>query len=174
VAALCGELLLCEVGPSVRDHLRQRFAAIPNIKVLSPEDVERLPDAALDLIVANSIAQYLSSDELDRLLTLWRRLLAPGGTLVIADVIPPDTSLVTDTIALVRYAARNRSLMEALFGMARTWFSPYRKMRSTLGLSRYGEAEFLGRLRAKGFAAERLSSNLEHNRSRMTFRARPR
>ena len=46
-------------------------------------------------------------------------------------------------------------------------------MRGELGLSRYTEAEFLGRLRAAGFSGERLARNVEHNPSRMTFRARP-
>ena len=66
-----------------------RFAGNPKIKVIAPEDVERLPDASLDLVFANSLVQYLTAAELDRMLALWRRLLAPGGTLIVADVIPP-------------------------------------------------------------------------------------
>ena len=89
VAARAGELLLCDSAATVRASIAARFAGNPKIKVIAPEDVERLPDARLDLIFANSLVQYLTADELDRMLALWRRLLAPGGVLIVADVIPP-------------------------------------------------------------------------------------
>ncbi len=173
VAAAAADLVLCEAAPSVRAKLRQRFGSNDKIKVLAPEEVERLPDASLDLVVANSLVQYLTSGELDRLLATWRRLLAPGGALIVADVIPPGAGVLTDTVALLRYAARNGFLTAAMVGLARTSFSRYRRMRAKLGISCYGEAEFTAKLAANGFAAERLPFNLEHNPARMTFRARP-
>lgn len=171
VAAHCRQLLLCESAARVRMNLEQRFAANANIQVLSPEDVERMPEASLDLIVANSVVQYLSRDELERLLKLWRRLLAPGRTLVVGDVIPPNVSAVSDVAALLRYAAKHGFLGAALFGLLRTAVSPYRKLRAQLGIACYTEQEFLALLSAAGFRPERLPVNLEHNPSRMTFRA---
>src|SRR4051794_22248741 len=53
VAAVAGDVLLCDSAPSVRAAMAARFAANPRIRVVSPEDVESLPDAGLDLIVAN-------------------------------------------------------------------------------------------------------------------------
>ncbi len=172
VANAARSLYLCDAAPSVRAAIATRFAAEPKIKVLTPEDVERLPDASFDLIVANSLVQYLNADELTRALALWRRLLAPGGALIVADIIPPDLGPASDVIALMRYAAANGFLLAALVGLARTALSPYRRLRNELGIARYGEAEFLQRLRTAGFAAQRLSRNLEHNPARMTFRAR--
>ena len=74
---------------------------------------------------------------------------------------------------VLRYAARHGFLLAALIGLARTTASPYRKLRSRLGVSRYTEAEFAQKLAAAGFTAERLHRNLEHNQARMAFRARP-
>ena len=59
VAAKCGGLFLCEAAPTVRGRVAERFRDNAKIRVLTPEDVERLPDACLDLVVANSLAQYL-------------------------------------------------------------------------------------------------------------------
>lgn len=173
VAAAAAELVLCESARSVRAKLIQRFGDNNKIKVLAPEEVEQLPEASLDLIIANSLVQYLTSAQLDRLLAVWRRLLAPSGALIVADVIPPGVGVLTDTVALLRYAARSRFLVAAVIGLARTIFSPYRRMRATLGISCYGEAEFMAKLAASGFAAERLPFNMEHNPARMTFRATP-
>ena len=172
VAANAAELVLCESAPSVRAKLSRRFADISNIRVLAPDQVERLPDASVDLLVANSLVQYIAPAEFDRLLAVWRRLLAPGGALIVADVIRPGVGVITDTVALLRYAARNGFLVAAILGIARTVFSGYRRLRAELGISCYGEAEFMGKLAAAGFTAERLPFNLEHNPARMTFRAR--
>jgi SAM-dependent methyltransferase len=172
VAARAGELLLCDSAASVRTSIAARFAGNPKIKVIAPEDVERLPDTRLDLIFANSLVQYLTADELDRMLALWRRLLGPGGVLIVADVIPPNVGALSDGLALLRYAAANGFLGAALVGLTRTALSRYRRLRNELGIARYGEAEFLQKLRAAGFSAERLPKNVEHNPARMTFQAR--
>ena len=148
VAARARELYLCDAATSVRAANAARFAANPKIKVLTPEEVERLPDASLDLVFANSLVQYLTQAELERTLALWRRLLAPGGTLIVADVIPPHVGALSDGLALLRYAAANGFLRDALIGLARTALSRYRRMRGELGFARYTEAEFLDRLRA--------------------------
>jgi SAM-dependent methyltransferase len=171
VAARAGELLLCDSAATVRASITGRFVGNPKIKVIAPEDVERLPDARLDLIFANSLVQYLTADELGRMLALWRRLLAPGGGLIVADVIPPEVDALSDGLALLRYAAANGFLGAALVGLTRTALSRYRRLRNELGIARYSEADFLQKLRAAGFSAERMPKNVEHNPARMTFRA---
>jgi SAM-dependent methyltransferase len=172
VAARARELYLCDAAASVRAANAARFAADPRIKVIAPEEVERMADGSLDLVFANSLVQYLTAAELDRTLALWRRLLAPGGVLIVADVIPPDVGPLSDGIALLRYATAHGFLIAALVGLTRTALSPYRRLRNALGIARYTQADFLDRLRGAGFAGERLARNVEHNPARMTFRAR--
>ncbi|MGJ8498509.1 hypothetical protein, partial [Glaesserella parasuis] len=77
-----------------------------NVAVVSPEEVEALPEATLDLVVANSLIQYLSRDELAALLVTWREKLRPGGKLVVADILPPDVSPLTDASQLLAFAWR--------------------------------------------------------------------
>jgi len=172
VANRAREVLLCDAAASVRAVIAARFVDNPKIKVLAPEEVEHLPDRSLDLIFANSLVQYLTETELDRMLALWRRLLAPGGVLIVADVIPPSVGPLSDGLALIRYAAANGFLGAALLGLTRTALSRYTRLRGELGIARYDEAAFLAKLRIAGFAAERLARNVEHNPARMTFHAR--
>jgi SAM-dependent methyltransferase len=171
VALAAAEVLLCESASTVRARLTTRFAGESRIKVLAPEDLEQHPDESLDLVVANSMVQYLSDVELNRVLALWRRLLAPAGVLVVGDVIPPNVGALNDVLALLRYAARNGFFLAAVSGLFRTLFSPYRRLRSRLGIATYRATEFLDKLSAAGFTGERLPFNLEHNPARMTFRA---
>jgi SAM-dependent methyltransferase len=169
VAAAARRLILSDGAPAVREKIAARFAGNAGIAVLSPAEVAALPAGSTDVIVLNSVAQYLKRAELDALLALFKRLLAPGGRLVVGDVIPPHTSAVTEVMALMRLAWRNGFVGPALLGLVRTAFSNYRALRSELGLAHYSEAEMLAVLTQAGFAAQRRYPNIEHNQERMTF-----
>jgi SAM-dependent methyltransferase len=173
VAAAARKLILVEAAPNVRASLAARFKDGRAIEVMSPEAMRSLPDRSVDLAVMNSVAQYLKSSELSALLVLFRRLLRPAGLLVVGDVVPPHTSLLTDTMALLNFAAANGFLIAALRGLVRTALSDYRQLRSRLGLSRYDEAAMIGKLEQAGFLAARAETNIGHNQTRMTFVARP-
>jgi SAM-dependent methyltransferase len=173
VAAACAELLLCDGAPSVRAGLAARFAGDGNIRVLAPDAVERLPQSSLDFIVLHSVAQYLTTAELQSLLGTFRRLIAPGGTLLVSDIIPPQLSAAADVEALLRFAATNGFLLAALGGLARTLFSDYRRLRARYGLTHYGEADMLRTLAAAGFTGERAAKNIGHSQARLAFVARP-
>jgi ubiquinone/menaquinone biosynthesis C-methylase UbiE len=173
VAAHCRQLYLCEAAPGVRQALAERVKDIANIQVLDPSAAEALPDRSLDLVVANSLVQYLTRDQLIALLGLWRRKLKPSGTLIVADVIPPDISPLTDAAALLRFAWTGGFLLAAVAGLVRTALSDYRTVRSQLGLSTYSQADFLALLFEQGFIADRVNPNFGHNQGRMTFRAGP-
>jgi len=174
VAAAAGEVLLCDGAPQLRSRVAARFAANAKIRVLAPEDVARLPDRSLDLIVLHSVAQYLTADEAGALLAMFHRLLQAGGALVVSDVIPPHVPAITDALALVRFGAANGFLLAALGGLIRTPLSDYWRLRTRLGLTRYTERAMIEKLAAAGFAAHRLSKNIGHNQARMAFLARPR
>lgn len=173
VAARVGRLLLCDGADLVRQRLRERFAGDARISVLAPEDVAALPDASLDLVVVNSLLQYLSRAELAGLLDLWRTKLKPQGALVLADVLPTDLGPATDALALLGFAFRGGFLTAAVTGLVRTALSDYRKLRAALGLTHYDEADLVAMLREHSFAATRRRPNLGHNDARMTFIARP-
>jgi SAM-dependent methyltransferase len=172
VARRCTRLCLSDAAPAVRLGLKQRFAHQPGIAVLAPDAVEAQPDGTFDLIVANSLVQYLTLDELHGLLATWKAKLAPDGTLVVADVIPRSVGPLTDAAALISFAWKGGFLGAALAGLVRTALSDYRKLRGTLGLAQYDADEFAAILAQAGFTAARRPANIGHNQARMTFVAR--
>src|SRR5262245_25409756 len=64
VAAVANEVILSDSAPTVRAAMAARFSGNPRIKVMSPDEVAALPDKSLDLIVMNSVVQYLSGEDL--------------------------------------------------------------------------------------------------------------
>ena len=173
-AAACGELLLCDGAPNVRAGIAARFAGNTKIRALAPEDVERLGDRSLDLIVLHSVVQYLTGEQAQALFALFHRLLRPDGLLLVSDIIPPQVAASTDVATLLRFAAANGFLLAALLGIARTLFSHYWWLRVRIGLTHYSEAEMIDKLGAAGFTARRGARNMGHDQARMAFLARPR
>lgn len=171
VAEPLARLFLCEAAPNTRLQLAVRFAGNGKIAVRRPEDIASMPDRSFDVIVMHSVAQYLPARELDGLLKLFRRLLRPGGLLVLGDVVPRRLPAPADALALLRFGRRGGFFLAALHGLARTYFSNYWQLRKALGLTRYDAGEIATKLEAAGFSAERARSNIGHNGGRMTFLA---
>jgi len=172
VADACGMLILAEPAPGVRGRLIARFAPNTKIRVRSLDDLRNMQEKSVDLAVMNSVAQYMTPDELDFAFAVIRRLLKPGGRLVLGDILRPQVGMGRDVLALLRFAASQGFLKDALIGLLSTALSDYRQLRSRVGLQRYSESEMIAKLRAGGFAASRAHVNIGHNPWRMTFVAR--
>src|SRR6187397_2766744 len=155
VAAACGKLILAEPAPGVRGRLIARFAPNTRIRVRSLDDVRKMHERTIDLVVMNSVAQYMTPDELDAALAVIKRLLKPSGRLVLGDILHPSVGMGGDVMALLRFAAKHGFLKDALIGLVSTALSDYRQLRSKVGLTRYSEAEMVAKLAACGFTAAR-------------------
>ena len=169
VAEVCGQLILAEPAPGVRGRLIARFAPYTKIKVRSLDDIRKMAENSVDLVVMNSVAQYMTAAELDFAFSVIRKVLKPSGRFVLGDVLRPEVGMLTDVFALLRFGARHGFLKDALWGLAATAVSDYRQLRTRVGLARYGEAEMIEKLAKAGFSAARAGQNIGHNPWRMTF-----
>lgn len=174
IARRCGELVLYDAVPAVQSRLADRFGKVAGIRVLFDADWRTLPARSVDVIIFNSVAQYLKRDELAALLDEFRKALHPQGEVLLADIIPPDAGMLPDVLSLLRSGWQHGFLLAAGAGLVRTFFSEYRRVRQRAGFSTYTSAEFLELLTAHGFDAERLPVNIGFSGQRMAFRARPR
>jgi len=171
VADACGKLYLAEPAPGVRGRLIARFAPNTKIRVRSLEDLRKMDDA-VDLVIMNSVAQYMTPEELDAAFAVMRRLLKPAGRLVLGDILLPQVGMFRDVVALLKFARAHGFLRDAVYGLASTALSDYRQLRTRIGLQRYRENEMIEKLARAGFTAVRAPKNIGHNPWRMTFVAR--
>lgn len=169
VAGRVARLCLYDAAPNVQKKLREKFVQNSRIEVLSSQGLEALPDASLDLIIVNSLLQYLTLAELEHLLDFWHAKLKVGGKLVLADIIPPDVGPLTDVKALLAFAWQGGFLFAALCGLVATFFSDYRKLRGTLGLTHFTAQEVATLAAAHQIVVERAARNIGHNQARMCF-----
>jgi ubiquinone/menaquinone biosynthesis C-methylase UbiE len=169
VADACGMLILAEPAPGVRGRLIARFAPNTKIRVRSLEELRNMPEGSIDLVVMNSVAQYMKPEELDVAFAVIRRLLKPNGRLVLGDILRPEVGMFRDVLALLMFASRHGFLGDALVGLIKTALSDYRELRTKVGLQRYSEQDMLAKLKKAGLSAVRAPKNIGHNRWRMTF-----
>lgn len=169
VANACAQLYLAEPAPGVRGRLVARFASDTRIRVRSLDELKNMQADSIDLVVMNSVAQYMTPQELDSAFDVIHRLLKPTGRFVLGDILRPEVGMAKDVVALLRFAAVHGFLHDALVGLASTALSDYRQLRTKIGLQRYREDEMIKKLAAAGFSATRAPRNIGHNPWRMTF-----
>ncbi|ERF83244.1 methyltransferase domain-containing protein [Bradyrhizobium viridifuturi] len=169
VANACAQLYLAEPAPGVRGRLVARFASDTRIRVRSLDELKNMQADSIDLVVMNSVAQYMTPQELDTAFDVIHRLLKPSGRFVLGDILRPEVGMGRDVIALLRFAATHGFLRDALVGLASTALSDYRQLRTRIGLQRYREDEMIAKFAAAGFTATRAPRNIGHNPWRMTF-----
>ena len=173
VARSSGLLYLYDAAPNVQERLRLRFGRNEKIVVLTTTALEAMNDHSVDLVIANSVVQYLTHAEFENMLDMARRKLKSDGRLIVADVIPPDASAIDDVRALLSFAWQGGFLIPAFIGLVATFFSDYRKLREQLGLTRYAQQDIETLFAAHGFNAKRAPDNIGHNQTRMMFVATP-
>ena len=172
VAQSCQTLLLYDRADSTRSRLLSNYADSPKIRVLDDAELGAVPPASVDLIIVNSVVQYLDRRQFCDALRLFHRLLKSDGGLLLGDIIAPDTPLIGHVTTFLRFAWQNGFFVAACIGLARNFVSPYRKLRRDAGYACYTQVQMLGLLDDNGFAGERLESNIAVSQLRSSYLAR--
>jgi len=172
LAQTCRTLLLYDRADSTRRRLLSNYAGSPKIRVLGDAELGAVAPASVDLIIVNSVVQYLDRCQFVDALRLFQRLLKSDGKLLLGDIIAPDTPLVGHVTTFLEFAWQNGFFVAAVIGLARNFVSPYRKLRRDAGYACYTEMQMLGLLDDNGFVGERLASNIAVSQLRSSYLAR--
>lgn len=172
IAARVAHLTLSDGSARVRDQLAARFGGLGNVTVATPEQQDPATGRVYDLVIVNSVLQYVEPAAAGPLLASLARALAPDGRVLVGDIIPPDLSAAIDAWELIAFAARDGFLLAALAGLVRTAVSDYAKIRAKFGLTRYSAADFEQLAAESGLVAELLPRNVGHNQHRLAFLVR--
>jgi len=93
------ELWLADPSAALCEHARALTAELPGVRVVELTDssaLDALPRGAFELVVVNSVLQYVPSEETPALLARLGERLAPGGRLVVSDLVPRRASLLPE------------------------------------------------------------------------------
>jgi len=143
MAAECERIYLYDPADVVRARLRERYKDHRRIVVIGGDQVNGLPSECLDLILINSVFQYLTQEQLVTALLDLRRLLKPVGRFLIGDLIAPCTAMWQHVRIFLTFAYREGFLMSAIAGLVGTFLPSYNSLKRQHDLSEYSEAELL-------------------------------
>lgn len=133
------EAVGADVAPALLGLARARLRPRANVALVgldpaAPGDLAPLGTARFTLVVVHSVVQYLPDAEaVDALLRAVRGVVVPGARVLVSDV-PRGGGRVADVVGLLRGAARQGRLREALGRVLRLRRSSYADARARLGL----------------------------------------
>jgi ubiquinone/menaquinone biosynthesis C-methylase UbiE len=127
--------------------------------------------ACVDLILINSVIQYISRVELSAALRDLQHLLKPDGRFLIGDVIAPGTPLWRHVIVFLSFAYREGFLVPGMIGLVRNFLPSYKSLARKQGLSNYSEADLLSIFERSGLRGERLPRNISVSPIRASYLA---
>ena len=159
-----------DASSPMRLNTTGRTARLPNVRL---SDLSGMPErrplaherSAFDVILVNSVVQYITRDATSAWLVRWREMLAPGGTLVLSDLILPDQKGLSDLIDVARLGRRLGSPLAA------TWHAfgnpvRYWRTRRRAPLTCLDPEELDGMAAHAGLSMAVLPRNLTHFRTR--------
>lgn len=167
LAAVVPELWAWDAAASMRAHASARLAAWPNARVVQAGalDVETTP--RFDLILVNSVIQYMPPALLGEHMRLWARLLERGGRVLLSDLPQAGASGWGELVELLRFARREGFLGSAIAGgLAEA--RRYGRMRRQRPLHAHSPEAIAGLADAAGLRARRLPQSLTYRSGRIT------
>jgi cyclopropane fatty-acyl-phospholipid synthase-like methyltransferase len=163
-----GRILLWDAAPAARETARARIASVRNAELIDLPGSGSTFEHAFDLIVANSVVQYMSASELETWIRRWADLMAPGGAIVLSDIPAGDSHFRGEMVEFLWFALRQGVLLQALAHGFRD-IARYRAARTARPLLRADRAMLERVAAAAGLNAEWLPVNLTFRRSRLTL-----
>jgi 2-polyprenyl-3-methyl-5-hydroxy-6-metoxy-1,4-benzoquinol methylase len=135
------------------------------IDAASSEDFQVQTD--FDLILVNSVLQYMSSDEFSTWLMKWRSLLKPEGKIIISDIIPHKVSPLLDLTSLLFFCLRKGIIIQAVkegYRMLNDWL----RTKNVLPLQYYSREDIGQNAEDAGFVVRLYDRNLTYRQSRFS------
>jgi len=161
-------LFLWDSSANMRQRARMNTAHHENVRFLDFSDsVSTQLNERFDLILVNSVVQYMAPDEFSHWLKRWKNMLSPGGRLLISDIIPLKSQYVFDLWDFFAFCVRKGLVLPAL-RVILSEYMRYQKVKGTRSLRPMGRDELIHKAAALGCRVEFLSRNLSHLGGRYT------
>jgi protein-L-isoaspartate O-methyltransferase len=168
LALRVAELYAFDASDHMQRLAQRRLASHANVRFLAPPGATPWPAGLrFDLILVNSVVQYMPLDELQEWLARWRAMLAPGGRLVLSDLLTQNVDPLREVVELLVLSARRGCLVSVL-RKALGELRQYTKTRRVRPLSQIDFGDLRERAGRHGLAVDVLSSNLTYKKARAT------
>lgn len=168
LAPRVAELGVWDAAANMRSRTLARLGDTPNVLFVDLS-AGRLDDRvpAFDVVLVNSVVQYMTEADVVDWLTKWRDMTGPGGRIIVSDIIRPDYAFLPDLMAFIKVCFRKGILLDSLVGGMRE-IGKYGSLKASKPLLRIAEDTVRSFETRTGLAVEILDENLTYHRGRFT------
>lgn len=168
ISSRVAELMVWDSAANMRSIAYARLSGIDNVGFvdLSDSSVD-MPAGEFDFILVNSVIQYMTFDELSVWTRSWKAMLAPGGRLVISDIMTDKYSFVRDLFAFLAVCRRNGVLMRSILAGIRA-IGDYSAVKASRPLLRLDAAQISTIAGGADLDVTILPENLTYHYGRIT------
>ena len=161
------KISLWDISATMQRLALSHTAGCPNVTFLDLSDF-RGPEVrqTFDLILVNSVIQYMELGDLSLWLSRWRQMLREHGKVIISDIITPDGNPFRDLGDILQFWLRN-GIASAFMGLI-PMLIRYRQAHQLRPLLRMEKETLTGLSGDAGFKIEFQPNNLTHFRTRNT------
>jgi len=167
LAPCVGKLLLWDTSVNMRRRAGQRVLAYKNACLLDRLDLESQDGPYIDVILVNSVIQYMSAEELSQWLGRWSHMLLPGGSLVISDIPTSQAGALVDFSDSLFFFARHKLSIGSFFFLLGE-FRRFWETRRAHPLLRLNREELHNQAAVAHLTVEFLPTNLTYRKERLT------
>jgi len=168
IAAKAGSLTYWDYSRNMLAVAEKRLTGVGQARKADLGDPARDPSRAFDLIVVNSVIQYMGRSELESWLGRWREMLDDEGRLLISDIISPDSSFLKEVRDTLAFSAREGFLIRTLLQDS-VQYLRYLRTRKQATMTQYAEDEIRALAERAGLRFEVLPANLTYKQLRYTI-----
>jgi 2-polyprenyl-3-methyl-5-hydroxy-6-metoxy-1,4-benzoquinol methylase len=172
LAGKVDSLFFWDYSENMLETAGARLAKSSNAKAIDLNRVDGETGMTFDLVLVNSVIQYMAEDEFSKWLLRWRDMLSEGGALVVSDIILPMPAFMTEVSDSLFFAAKGGFLLRTLKKDFKQYFR-YLKTRRQGSLMRYSEEEFSRHAEKAGFNIKLLDENLTYRSNRFSVMLTP-
>jgi len=172
LATEVGKLYFWDYSENMLETARARLTKVSNSEVIDLSCADDTTDTNFDLIVVNSVIQYMSDEDFATWLGRWRNMLEKSGVLVISDVILPQPAFLTEVADSLSFSVKEGFLIRTLKQNFKQYWR-YLKARRQATMTRYSKDDFSRRVEKEGFAIQFLPENLTYRTNRFSALLRP-
>ncbi len=160
------KIYLYDKSEYMLEVLKVNFQNSKNMHIISSvNDI----DEKVDIILVNSVLQYMSIDELKKALLELQRICKPDTKIVFSDIIPHNYSKITDFLVQLKLSLKFRFFRKLMiYAVSNSVFSPSLSLSSNY-LTKYDEDELIEILSEFNFASEKMESNFTFSKKRYTL-----
>lgn len=159
-------ICLWDASLSARERSRIHVSSVPNVELICLDRADRDPEQAFNLILVNSVIQYMTVPEFEAWTRRWATMLAPNGAVVLSDMPTSASRFTYELFEFLRFALRRGVVLHALRHGLRD-VAAYRAARSTSPLLLLDQATIEELCRAAGLCVE-FVPNLTFRRHRLS------